>query len=161
MFFTWNPNQVQRSRSNTFWREFYSFTLYGVCAAPSGLIFAPFRSENGDTLCLCWSSLRGRRKKGRGRGREKSTNSIKISLLSPTPLFFSLFPYPLPLSTPATQANVDLESGMVFEGTTEVYKRIYRFNSKWVRKKKQYWNEFEEFLVCSLTRLSSDNIISA
>ena len=33
-------------------------------------------------------SLRGRRKKGRERGREES-----------------LFPYPLPLSTPATQAN--------------------------------------------------------
>ena len=39
------------------------------------------------------SSLRARRKKGRERGREKST-----------PLPFSLFPYPLPLSTPATQA---------------------------------------------------------
>ena len=26
------------------------------------------------------------------------------------------------------------ESGMAFEGTTEVYERIYRFNSKWVRR---------------------------
>ena len=27
-------------------------------------------------------------------------------------------------------AHFDLESGMVFEGTTEAYERIYRFNSK-------------------------------
>ena len=27
-----------------------------------------------------------------------------------------------------------LESGMVFEGTTGAYKRIYRFNSKLIRK---------------------------
>ena len=45
-------------------------------------------------------SLRGRRKKGRERGSEKSTP------LSPTPTPFSLFPYPLPLSTPATQARI-------------------------------------------------------
>ena len=45
-------------------------------------------------------SLRGRRKKGRERGSEKSTP------LSPTPIPFSLFPYPLPLSTPATQARI-------------------------------------------------------
>ena len=40
------------------------------------------------------STLRGRRKTGRERGREKST-----------PLPFSLFPHPPPLSTPATQAT--------------------------------------------------------
>ena len=28
-----------------------------------------------------------------------------------------------------------LESGMVFEGTTEAYERIYRSKSKWIRKK--------------------------
>ena len=33
-----------------------------------------------------------------------------------------------------------LESGMVFEGTTGVYERIYRFNSKWVRTKVKYAN---------------------
>ena len=33
-----------------------------------------------------------------------------------------------------------LESGVVFEGTTEVYERIYRFNSKLVRKKEKYVN---------------------
>ena len=33
-----------------------------------------------------------------------------------------------------------LESGMVFEGTTGVYERIYRFNSKWVISPKgQVW----------------------
>ena len=33
-----------------------------------------------------------------------------------------------------------LESGMVFEGTTGVFERIYRFNFKWVRKKEKYAN---------------------
>ena len=37
-------------------------------------------------------------------------------------------------------AHFSLESGMVFEGTTRVYERIYRFNSKWVRKKEKYAN---------------------
>ena len=31
-------------------------------------------------------------------------------------------------------AQFGLESGLVFEGTTGVYERIYRFNSKWLRK---------------------------
>ena len=37
-------------------------------------------------------------------------------------------------------AHFGLESGVVFEGTTEVYERIYRFNSKLVRKKEKYVN---------------------
>ena len=39
-----------------------------------------------------------------------------------------------------------LKTGMVFKGTTGVYERIYRFNSKWVSKKEKYANsnEFEE-----------------
>ena len=37
-------------------------------------------------------------------------------------------------------AHFGLESGMVFEGTTGVHERIYRFNSKWVRKKENYAN---------------------
>ena len=37
-------------------------------------------------------------------------------------------------------AHFGLESGMVFEGTKRVYERIYRFNSKWVRKKEKYAN---------------------
>ena len=49
-------------------------------------------------------SLRGRRQNGRVRGREKSPFP---SLPYPPPFFpFSLFPYPLPLSTPATQAII-------------------------------------------------------
>ena len=36
-------------------------------------------------------------------------------------------------------AHFGLESGIVFEGTTGVYERIYHFNSK-VRKKKKYAN---------------------
>ena len=37
-------------------------------------------------------------------------------------------------------AHFGLESGMVFEGTTRVYERIYPSNSKWVRKKEKYAN---------------------
>ena len=46
--------------------------------------------------------------KWEGSGREKSTEAGKRELKgksSPTPLLFSLLPYPLPLSTPATQAG--------------------------------------------------------
>ena len=53
-----------------------------------------------------------------GRGGEKSAKEEKgkgasplPSPLPPTALPFSLFPYPLPLSTPATQANFHLEEG--------------------------------------------------
>ena len=34
------------------------------------------------------------------------------------------------LKTDIHFAHFGLESGMVFEGTTEVYERLYRFNSK-------------------------------
>ena len=45
------------------------------------------------------------------------------------------------LKTGIAFAHVGLESGMVFEAsTTGVYERIYRFNSKWVRKKEKYAN---------------------
>ena len=37
-------------------------------------------------------------------------------------------------------ARFGLESGMVFEGTTGVYERIYCFNFKLVRKKEKYAN---------------------
>ena len=36
--------------------------------------------------------------------------------------------------------HLGLESGMVFEGTTGKYERIYRFNSEWVRKKEKFAN---------------------
>ena len=59
-------------------------------------------------------------------------------------------------------ANFALESGMVFEGSTGVHERIYRFNSKWVRKNEKYasskciWRIF-----CLRSNLSNDNVISA
>ena len=37
-------------------------------------------------------------------------------------------------------AHFGLESSVVFEGTAAAYERIYRFNSKWVRKKEKYAN---------------------
>ena len=69
---------------------------------------------------------------------------------------------PFGLKTGIHFAQFGLESGMVFERTTGVYERIYRFNSKWVRKRENMWirNGFEEFL-CSRSNLSNDNIISA
>ena len=44
------------------------------------------------------------------------------------------------LKTVIDFAHFGLESGVVFEGTTEVYERIYRFDSKLVRKKEKYVN---------------------
>ena len=44
------------------------------------------------------------------------------------------------LKTVIDFARFGLESGVVFEGTTEVYERIYRFDSKLVRKKEKYVN---------------------
>ena len=41
------------------------------------------------------------------------------------------------LKTGMRFAHLGLESVLVFEGTTGVYERIYRFNSKWVRKKEK------------------------
>ena len=59
---------------------------------------------------------------------------------------------PFGLKTGIHFAQFGLESGMVFEGTTGVYERIYRFNSKWVRKRENMWfrNGFEEFFVWPL-----------
>ena len=45
-------------------------------------------------------------------------------------------------------AHFGLESGMVFRGTTGVYERIYRFNSKWVTKKEKYANSKWIWWVC-------------
>ena len=42
------------------------------------------------------------------------------------------------LKTGIDFAHIGLESGMVFEGTTGVYERIYRFSSKWVRTRELY-----------------------
>ena len=39
------------------------------------------------------------------------------------------------LKTGLDFAQFGLESGLVFEGTTGVYERIYTFSSKWLRKK--------------------------
>ena len=50
-------------------------------------------------------SLRGRHKKGKEKRRER-----RLLPLSPIPLRFSLPPYPLPLSTPVTQATTYTES---------------------------------------------------
>ena len=44
------------------------------------------------------------------------------------------------LKTGIDWAHFSLESGMVFEETTEVYERICRFNSKWIKKKEKYAN---------------------
>ena len=63
----------------------------GICATPSGRVFAPFWSENGYKLCPFWSGIR-----------------------------------------------------YGFQGNYVVYNRIYHFNSKWVRKKEKYANNYFE-----------------
>ena len=69
----------------------------------------------------------------------------------------------LGLKTGIHFAHFGLESGMVCEGTTGVYERLYRFYSRWVRKQEDYANSkwVEEFSVCLRSNLSNDNIISA
>ena len=44
------------------------------------------------------------------------------------------------LKTGVDFVHCGLETGMAFEGTTGVYERICRFNSKWMRKTEQYEN---------------------
>ena len=62
------------------------------------------------------------------------------------------------LKTGIPFAHFGLESGMVFEGTTGVYERIYRFNSKLVRKKEKYANsKWLSRIFCLRSNLSNDN----
>ena len=57
--------------------------------------------------------------------------------------------------------------GYGFWGPTGVYERIYRFNSKWVRKKEKYansiwiWIYIYFLFVCALANLGNGNNISA
>ena len=61
------------------------------------------------------------------------------------------------LKTGIRFAHFGLESGMIFEGTTGVYERIYRFNSKsGVRTKEKYATSN-----CLRSNLSNDDIFSA
>ena len=64
------------------------------------------------------------------------------------------------LETGINFAHYDLESVMVFEGTTGVYERIYRFSFKERKGNMQIRNGFEE-LFCFRSNLSNDDIISA
>ena len=66
------------------------------------------------------------------------------------------------LKTGIDFAHFGPESGVVFEGTTEVYERIYRFNSKLVRKKEKYVNStlILRNLFCCCSNLRNDDIIS-
>ena len=67
-----------------------------------------------------------------------------------------------PGSAPVDFNHFGLESGMVFERTTGVYKRIYHFNSKREKKKEKYanlkWILGNDFCWCS--DLGKDDIIS-
>ena len=79
-----------------------------------------------------------------------------------TPLY-KLYRYVLPhrvgflrrfgLKTSIDFAHFGLESGTVCEGNMGVNERIYRFNSKWERKKEREICEFEmdfkNFFVCA------------
>ena len=67
------------------------------------------------------------------------------------------------LKTGIDFAHFGLESGMVFEGTTGVYERIYGFNFKWVRKKEKYvnWKWIWGIFLFARYWLSNNNKISA
>ena len=72
--------------------------------------------------------------------------------------FFAAFD----LKTGIAFAHVDLESSLVFEGSTGVYECIYCFNSKRVRKKEKYANfKWICRIFCLPSNLSNDDIISA
>jgi len=62
----------------------------------------------------------------------------------------------------AIDFDFGLELDMGFEETVVVYERIYRFNSKWVRKKEKYaiLNGFEESF-CLRSNISNKDIIFA
>ena len=60
------------------------------------------------------------------------------------------------LKTGIDFAHFGLESAMVFKGTTRVYKRIVRFNSKWVRKKDKDYIFIRIFCCCSNLSISDD-----
>ena len=95
------------------------FTVLMLSHVIIGLWFVKFDGSFNNEFAIEWNislgrilhSLRGRRKKGRGRGggrkaRKRGTGkgSRRPLPLSPSPSFFFLPPYPLPFSTPATQA---------------------------------------------------------
>ena len=54
------------------------------------------------------------------------------------------------LKTGIDFADFGLESGMVSEGTTGVYERIYSFNFKWVREEREICEFETDFFVCAL-----------
>ena len=54
-------------------------------------------------------------------------------------IVFTLFRVCFGLKTGIDFARFGLESGMVFDGPTGVYERIWSFNSKWLRKKSNTW----------------------
>ena len=57
------------------------------------------------------------------------------------------------LKTGIDFADFGLESGMVSEGATGVYERIYCFNSKWVREEREiceFETDLKNFFVCAL-----------
>ena len=80
------------------------------------------------------------------------------------------FPHPFPPTFTSTRVLVSkwyglcwlCLSGIVFEGTMEVYERIYHFNSKLLRKKEKYANSkwILTNLFCCSSNLSKDYFIS-
>ena len=76
------------------------------CRYESSRVTSPLHPSDSSQPLNFVSSLRGRHKKGRGGGGRRGTN--------PPPLFpFLPIPYPLPLSTPATQAILSQNFSMV------------------------------------------------
>ena len=59
-------------------------------------------------------------------------------------------------------AHFGLELGIVYEGITGVYERVYRFDSKSVRKKEKNANSKWHLrnLFCCCSNLSNDDVIT-
>ena len=76
-----------------------------------------------------------------------SRNSYSRMCPPPPPLPKSMVLRRFGLKTGIDFLHFSLESGMLFEGTTGVYERICRFNSKWIRRnasKMRIRNGFQE-----------------
>ena len=118
------------------------------------MVWGPFWSEKGYSIhfahfglaCSRRSDSRAREKNSGRKNKEKRKGKKNVP---PPPFTRCTFfaPHWPPSSTIWAPGTGCLESRMVFEATTGVYERIYRFNSKWVRKKenansKRIWKFF-------------------
>ena len=122
------------------------------------------RKRNDDRKYVCCSQATQGQEAGGSFDYDKSPRGILpyISYMGMCPPHQVGFLHRFDLKSGIHFAHFGLESGMVFEGTTGVCERIYRFNPKWVRKKEKYANsKWIWRIFCLRSNPSNDNIISA